>query len=156
NLVALFGYQTIHLHKLFQWKSSYFNVDPAFTLPIFDGWRLLSNLRISEVNFDLAVLHYNELVLNAAKEVLDGLAVLTNTYQQYKEVEHKTLDLEKLLHLTELRVAHDLNSRLDFLISQQNFLIALDQEIVAFGNAIQASLSLIKALGGGYYNACFE
>ena len=55
NLFALFGCQTIHLNKLFQWRSSDFNVDPAFTLPIFEGGRLVANWRGSEVNYNLAI-----------------------------------------------------------------------------------------------------
>ena len=55
NLFALFGCRTIHLNKLFQWRSSDFNVDPAFTLPIFEGGRLVANWRGSEVNYNLAI-----------------------------------------------------------------------------------------------------
>lgn len=150
NISALFGYQTIHLHELFQWPSTYFNVDPAFTLPIFDGGRLLANLRQSEVNYDLAIYEYNNLVLQAVQEVLDGIAVLRNAGQQLQEFNKKLDYQEKIFELMKLRVNNNINSKLDYLTSEQNVLNARDQTMVALGNTLQAMLQLIKALGGGY------
>jgi NodT family efflux transporter outer membrane factor (OMF) lipoprotein len=62
NLLAFFGFQTIHFKKWFWGKSSYWAVNPAFSLPIFDGGVLLSDLRSSEVQYDLAIFEYNRLV----------------------------------------------------------------------------------------------
>ena len=49
NLLALFGFQTISLEKLFYWKSSYFNIDPAVTLPIFDGLQAPLKLALQRI-----------------------------------------------------------------------------------------------------------
>lgn len=150
NLTAFFGYQTIHLHEFFKWPSSYYNIDPAVTLPIFDGGRLLANLHNSEVNYDLAIYQYNQLLLNAVREVLDGLAILRNREQQLQENIKKANYQEQLFQLTNLRVTHNLNSGLDYLISQQNMLVAQDQAMISLGSTLQAILALIKAVGGGY------
>lgn len=152
NLTALFGFQTIHFAELFKWPSRYFNVDPAVSLPIFDGGLLVANLRESEVNYDAAILEYNTLVINAAKEVLDAIAILQNSIQRLNQFKLRQEQQEELYRLTRLRVSHSLNNSLDELISQQNSMIAQDKEVVAQGNAIQAILGLIKALGGGYEN----
>lgn len=154
NLTALWGFQTIHLSKLFNYPSTNYNVDPAFTLPIFDGGRLLANLRGSEVNYDLAIFQYNNMVLNAVHEVLDGIAVLRNSEQQLQEYKSQLVQQEDLFKLTALRVSNNLNSGLDYLVSEQNLLMARDQEVAALGNTIQAILLMIKALGGGY-DACY-
>lgn len=153
NLSALFGFQTIHLHKLFNYpESNFFYVNPAFTLPIFDGGRLKANLRITEVNYDLAIYKYNELILNAAKEVLDGIALLRNAHIQLQEYQEKKEYQEESLILANSRLKHGISSRLDYLIYEENLLIAQDQEVQAIGTLIQSILSLIKALGGGYCN----
>lgn len=154
NLAMLFGYQTIHLHKLFEFPSTMYNIDPAFTLPIFDGGRLLANLRASEINYDLAVLHYNEMILTAVREVLDGLAVLRNSDQQLQEFHRIVGEQEEIFQNSRLRSSWNLNSGLDDLLSEQNVLIARDREMVAYGKKIQAILQLIKALGGGYDSTC--
>ncbi len=150
NLAALFGYQTIHLKRLFEFPSTNFNVNPAFTLPIFDGYRLLANLRGSEINYDLAILRYNDMLLTAAREVLDGIAILRNRELQLKEYEIELTGQDEQLKLTSLRVQHHLNSNLDLLVSKQNRLTALDHKVAAYGETLTAILQLIKALGGGY------
>ena len=150
NLFALFGYQTLHLHKLFNWKSSYFNVDPAVTLPIFDGGRLMANLRESEVNYDLEIFQYNQLVINAAQEVLTSLTVLKNNQEQLESFKEQVNQQERIFDLTQLRIRHHLDSGLNYLAQEETLLYARDQELTALGNTIQSILLLIKALGGGY------
>ena len=150
NLMSFFGFQTIHFKKWFWAKSSYWAVDPAFTLPIFDGGLLLADLHTSEVNYDLAVYQYNQLVLNAARDVLDGIAVLRNANQQLDFYQQEVTNQKEIANLTKQRVKYHLNSQLDFLNSERNVLITIDQEILALGNTIQAVLLLVKALGGGY------
>ncbi len=152
NLYAFFGFQTIHFADLFKWPSRYFNIDPAVTLPIFDAGKLMADLRFSEVNYDLAIFEYNNLVINAAKEVLDAIAVLRNVWQQQQEFENKFERQSELHHLTSLRVLHNLNSNLDELTSEWSMLKARDQEVTALGKTLKAILELIKALGGGYDN----
>ncbi len=155
NLSALYGYQTIHFRDWFKWPSSFYNVDPSFNLPIFDGGRLLANLRGSEVNYNLAIYQYNEMVLNAAKEVLDGIAVLRNAEAQENETNRYLEYQEKNFEITERRIKNHLSSGLDYLDGLQKVLEAQDQQTNARGKTIQAILSLIKALGGGY-EVCIE
>ncbi len=152
DITALFGFQTLHLHKLFEWKSSFYNIDPAISLPIFDGGRLSANLKASEINYDLAIYRYNGLIIEAVKEILDAIVVLRNSDLQLKETENKVNQQESILEITELRIKNNISSELDFLISQEAALTAQDIEIVALGDKIQALLTLIKALGGGYEN----
>jgi len=152
NLTAFFGFQTIHFRELFKWPSTFFNIDPAMSLPIFDAGQRIANLRGSEINYDLEVLEYNNLVINAAQEVLDALSLLHNAWQRYLEYESKHSHLSNLNKLTALRVTHNLSSSLDELVSEGNVLMAEDQEIIALERAIQAMLDLIKSLGGGYDN----
>ena len=125
-------------------------MDPAVLLPVFDGGRLKANLRGSEVNYDLAIYEYNRLVLNAVKEVLDGIAVLRNNELQLGEYRKIAERNQQNFQLTQLRTNNNLSSDLDLLNSQSKVLMARDQEVVALGETIQSILSLIKALGVGY------
>lgn len=151
NLTAFFGFQTIHFAKLFKWPAStFFNVDPAMTLPIFDAGKRLADLEGSEVNYNLAILDYNQLVIDAAEEVLTALAILQNQLLRLEEFERKIGEQENLFRLTSLKVEHSLANGLDELTSEANVLIAQDQLIKAKGRVIKALLELIQSLGGGY------
>jgi NodT family efflux transporter outer membrane factor (OMF) lipoprotein len=154
SISALFGYQTIRLHKLFEWPSAFFNVDPAVSLPIFDGGRLIANLRGSEVNYALAIADYNLRILNAVHEVLDGLALVRTREQQLAVYREKTGQQEEIFLLELLRAENDLSSDLNTINSEVQYLQIKDDELVAWGDALQAVLLLIKAAGGGY-EACY-
>lgn len=154
NLTGFLGMQTIHLHKWFFAKSAYYNIEPAFTLPIFDGGLLVANLRGSEVNYDLAIYEYNNMVLNAIRDVLDGMAVLQNENGQLDEFKQEAMHQNEISQLTEMRANHHLSSGLDTLNAQANFLTARDNETISIGRTMMAVLSLVKALGGGYDAFC--
>lgn len=154
NLNAFFGFQTIDFPKLFNWKSSFFNVDPAVSLPIFDGGRLIADLRKSEIDYNEAILQYNQLVIDAAKEVLESLAVVKNSFQRLGEYKSKVEHQEEYNRLVSLRVAHNIGTALDELTSGGNTLISKDQELLALGRMYNSILDLINAIGGGYDSDC--
>lgn len=156
NLYTLYGYQTLHLPKLLSWPSSFFNIDPSVSLPIFDGGRLKANLSNTEIQYDLEILKYNGLVLQAVQETLDALKQLHNADQQLKVFERLTKDQEELFQLSVLRLKNHLNSKLDQLAREDNLYQAKEKEIMALGLRLDAILSLIKALGGGYEICTFE
>ncbi len=154
NIVALIGLQSLRLDKLFEGRSSYFSVDPALTLPVFDGGKLIANLHNSEVNYDLAILQYNQLVLNAVGEVLTDIAVLRNAEQQRLVLKENLEYQANLVELAKLRIAHHVGSEFDFLVNEATLLQVQDLELEALGDTLQAILSLIQALGGGY-DTCY-
>lgn len=150
NLYALLGLQTLQLNKLLEGRSGFFNVDPAVSLPLFDGGFRRSNLHEKESSYDEAVYEYNNLVLNAVQEVLDGITTVRHADEQWRQYEQNALLQLERDRLTHLLYSHNLASDLDQLTSRDSALTARDQELVALGQRIQAILSLIKALGGGY------
>jgi multidrug efflux system outer membrane protein len=153
NLMAYAGFQTIHFKDWFQGRSIYAAVDPAFSLPLFDGGLLDANLAGSQVDFDQAILQYNQLVLNATRDVLTGIAVLQNANLQLVEFDNEVKKQNQILALTIDRIAKNLDSDFNRLASERQVLNAQDYEVQALGSSYQASLLLIKALGGGY-EAC--
>lgn len=150
NLTALAAQQTIHLRKLFEARSFYGFLGPAFNLPVFDGGFLDANLSLQGVNYHGAVLEYNDLLIQAVKEVLDGLSRVRHTLRQYQEYQGRDSYLLKNYDLVKSRMVNNLGSILDELGAEVNMLESRDKALVALGNTLQAILSLIKALGGGY------
>lgn len=150
SINALFGFQTLHPRRLFEWPSAFFNVDPAISLPIFDGGLLNANLQGSQINYALAITEYNQMILNAVNEVLDGFAVLQNAKMQLEEYNRKYTDGVHRYRLDVLKAENNLSSDLDVITSEALMLTAYDQELEALGRTYQAILALIKATGGGY------
>lgn len=155
NVVALLGYQTIHFHEWFSNDSVYNSVSPAFSLPLFDWRGGIANLKGCQVDYDLAVARYNELILNAVKEVVDGVTTVQTLHKQLKASAEQVQDKEGLQLCMQARLEANLASKLDALRSEQAKWVECDREATVRGGMFQATLGLIKALGGGY-DACEE
>lgn len=154
NIMSLIGFQTIHFKDLVEWPSLYFNVDPAFNLPLFDGGVRLANLRGSEVNYNQAIFTYNEIILQAVQEVVSGFATFQSAHAQQLLMEKRMRAQRENLELMDLRVRANLSSDLDYLASEESWLLARSDWVLSHGATLGALVSVIKALGGGY--ACDE
>ncbi|MBS4167662.1 Outer membrane protein OprM [Parachlamydia sp. AcF125] len=155
NLATLLGFQTTHLRKLLEARSSVYEVEPAYSLPIFDGGLLTANLRGSEANYDLAIYEYNQRVINAVQEVLEALVIVKQSYMRLQEARRDVQLQQQALELVTQRSKNHLSSLLDVHLSEETYLTALDNEAVSLNNTLSAILNLIKALGGGY-DTCEE
>lgn len=150
SITGLWGYQTIHAHKWFNPISMYSDIGPAFTLPIFQGGQLRANLRGREVDYDLAIIQYNQLILDAVQETLDGITLVTNSAEQLQKQADIAERQQRNYELSQLRLAHHLDAGVDTVPTELSMLQARDQELGALATNVRAILTLIKALGGGY------
>lgn len=150
NLTGLAGFQTIHLEQWFNANSFYAAVGPAVTLPIFTGGLLTATLSKSEVDYDLAILEYNSLVLKAAQDALDGITLVKTTSDILMRHEADVKHQDKIVHLMQRKQHSNLASSFDVLTTQQVALEVQDAELIALGDNLHAILGLVKAMGGGY------
>jgi NodT family efflux transporter outer membrane factor (OMF) lipoprotein len=149
NLTGFFGLQSIFPSKLFQWHSIYGMIGPAFHLPLFDGGLLDAALDTKQQEYCLAVAEYDESVLEAVKEVLNALEILKVSQELYLIAREGEKVARESLELAKLRVQQNLNSRLDVLSYENDWLAAKDIYLNALLNSLEARLTLIRALGGG-------
>lgn len=150
NLMGSAGFNTIFLQTFFQNRSTFGFIEPAVTLPLFTGGLLKANLDNSVVNLDRAIIEYNDLILRATKEVLDGIEVLQFTHAHLKQAHTETDSQKKMYQLRQQRAKTGLDSALTLLSSQTTWLAAQDRELEILDQTLGALLALIKALGGGY------
>ncbi len=80
NLMAFAGLESLSFNKLFLISSKQGSLVPAIHLPIFTGGKLTANLKSKVAAFNEETYRYNELLLNAAREVADQIATLTATF----------------------------------------------------------------------------
>lgn len=149
NLHAFAGLDTIFIHKWLNPGSIAWNAAPALHLPIFTAKRITANWQASQAALEEEIHAYERLLLEAAKEVADGLVNLQtakdNLALQNNIVENR-LALERL---TDRRLTHALNNALD---SWEAYLAVLQQKRLEVDATYRYSLALIelkRALGGG-------
>jgi NodT family efflux transporter outer membrane factor (OMF) lipoprotein len=151
NLMAFAQLESISFNKLLNISSRQGGVVPAVHLPIFTGGKLRANLRGKVASFNEATYRYNELLLNAAKEVADQIAILSTTFDTLTYQIDNVAVAEAKLELELSRFDQGVN---DFLSVLQRDEEVLMQRYQLFGlerDYLLACLKMIKALGGGYH-----
>lgn len=149
NIVGFVGLQSIFPSKLFQGDSTYGSIGPAFHLPLFDGGILCAEYDVSVQQYVIAVAQYDQAVLDAVKEVLNALAILKSTHELYLIAKASEEVAKDSLEVARQRLKHELNSKLDVLSYENDWLQSKDIYLQALLSCSEARLNLIRALGGG-------
>lgn len=121
----------------------------SLTQPIFNRGKLISNLRVSKDEKQIALLAYKQTLLDAGQEVNDGLYAtesikrsLDNHLKQYNELE-RTVQTSEALYLTGNA------TYLELLTARQSLLNAQLGVVSDKFTYCQSVINLYNALGGG-------
>ena len=150
RLGALIGLQSVGLSNLFESDSTYGNVGPAVSLPLFHGGALQGRYRASQGTYDAAVADYDKNVITAYQQVADAYVDRRTIGERLVEA-RAALDASTAAYdLARRREGAGLSSHLDVLAAEERML----QARLAFDEIEAATTSsemiLIRALGGGY------
>ncbi len=153
NLLAFVGVASLGLDRLLAAGSLVGGAGPAVRLPLFSAGNLQAALEGRQADYDLAVERYNELVLDAVREVADQVQVRRALEAERRERAHALAASDRTLRVAEQRYRAGL----------ANYLEVLDAQAPLFGlrradadldtRLLQAQVGLYRALGGGYTEA---
>jgi multidrug efflux system outer membrane protein len=122
---------------------------PQVSLPIFDAGRNQANLKIAQVDRDIAVAQYEKSIQSAFREVADALAQRATLGQQIASQQRLVTQTQDALRLAEARFAKGVDDRLATLDAQRT-LYSAEQGLIAARLAQQVNrVTLYKVLGGG-------
>lgn len=150
NLGIMGGIDSLKWSDLFKPGSLMGSLSPGITLPIFTGGKLTANLDAKRSAYDANVYNYNASILQAAKEVADGLRTLTENADQVLLQEEVLLRQATSLELEAARYDDGVSNYLEVLLKEE---VVLQNQLIQLEKLNQERLtyvSLIKALGGGY------
>jgi NodT family efflux transporter outer membrane factor (OMF) lipoprotein len=150
NLTAAAGLNAIGLGNLFKSNSAQYTVDPAITLPIFDGGRLRANLRGKNADLDAAIESYNGTVLDAVHDAADQLSSLGSIARQQTQQTSAQSAAESAYDLATQRYRAGLGTYLTVLNAEASVLTQRRLAADLKARAIDGQILLIRALGGGY------
>ena len=150
NLAALVGLQSLTASDLLKAGSLNVNVGPALRLPIFDGGRLRANLAGKDADYDIAVEQYNQGLAEALREVADQLASMRSIDRQRAQAADGVRVAQDGYDLAMLRYREGLGNYLQVLLAQSQVLAQKNLQAALAARELDASVSLTRALGGGY------
>lgn len=149
-LTASGGYASPELSDLFKWSARTWGVGALLSLPLLDGGRREAGVANARAEMDAALARYREQVLVALKDVEDELASLRLLAEQAEVQARAIASASRATALSESRYRNGLVSQLDLLDAQRSELRNRRQSVQVRSAQYQATVGLIRALGGGW------
>ena len=149
SLTASAGSASASLDDLFKAGQGYWTFVPQITLPIFDGGRNRANLRVSEVDRDIALAQYEKAIQSAFRDVSDALAQRSTVGEQASAQEALVASSQDAYRLAKARYEKGIDDYLSTLDSQRSS-YAAQQGLISVRLAQQVNrVTTYKVLGGG-------
>jgi NodT family efflux transporter outer membrane factor (OMF) lipoprotein len=150
SLNAIAGLQGTSASNWFTWPSRFWAVGPTFSQTLFDAGRRRAVRTTAAANYDATVANYRQTTLTAFQQVEDNLAALrileTEAQQQHESTDSATQSLD----LSQTRYEGGVDTYLQVITWQTAALNNERNDIDIMRRRMEASVLLIKALGGGW------
>jgi outer membrane protein TolC len=119
-------------------------------MPLFEGGLLRAKLREARAEFDQATASYRGTVLGAFQEIDDNLALLHWLQDEEEREQQAATAAQQTLTMSMNLYRNGAASYLDVVTAQTALLIAQRATLALQTRQLQASVGLIRALGGGW------
>lgn len=131
-------------------SSTLYNLGASVLQPIFEGGRLRGQVDVAASRERELVESYRKAILSALADVEDALVATARTGEQQALQQAALEEARRALRLAEVRYREGADDLLSVLDAQRSLFSAEDQLALTQLARLQASVSLYKALGGGW------
>ena len=121
----------------------------SIVAPLFNRGTLTKNLKVAEGELKIAYLQFQQTLFDAGMEVNNSLSDLQTAREKIKIDRKQVVALKGAVHNTRLLMRNTNTNYLEVLTAQQRLLEAELAEANDRFNAVQAMITLYRALGGG-------
>lgn len=149
TLVSAFGTSSDQLSGLFKPGNDTWTFAPRIDLPIFNAGANAANLKVAEVDRDIAVARYEKAIQAAFREVADALAQQGTINDQLAAQQSLVKATDESYRLSVARYDKGVDSYLTVLDSQRSLYSAQQDLITTRLSRLTNTVTLYKVLGGG-------
>lgn len=121
----------------------------SLTQPLFNRGKLISNLRVSKDEEQIALLNYRQTLLDAGQEVNDALYATESAGRSLESHRKQCRELERTVQTSEALYRTGNATYLELLTARQSLLNARLNVVTDSFTQCQAVINLYQALGGG-------
>lgn len=150
DLMGGIGQDSIIANQFTLAPSTIWTIGPTAFLTIFDAGRRQAVVDQAKATFNVAGAQYRATVLNAFQEVEDNLTLLNQLADESVNIDAAEQDTQRALFIAMNRYREGMENYLEVVTAQQPALQAEIKDIRLRIRRLQASVNLVKALGGGY------
>lgn len=153
NLIAFAGFSSIGYSNWIDAGSRQYGIGPAIRIPIFAGGRLRAALGGKTADYDIAVESYNQILFDAVRDVADQVTAMRSIGVQIAEQRDALAAAESAYDLALKRYQVGLTNYLTVLIAENAVLSQRRLAVDLRARAIDITVNLSRALGGGYQSS---
>jgi len=139
--------------NVFTWPSRFFAVGPTLTQTLYDHGRRRAQSDVVLAQYDATIANYRQDTLTAFQQVEDNLAALRVLEAEAAQQRDATASAQQSLDLFNTRYEGGVDTYLQVVTSQTVALANQRNDIDIQRRRLEASVLLIKALGGGWTTA---
>jgi NodT family efflux transporter outer membrane factor (OMF) lipoprotein len=150
SLSAVAGFAGTSALNWFSWPSSFFAVGPTLSQTLFDHGRRRATSDIALAQYDGTVAAYRQTTLTAFQQVEDNLNALHNLEIEARQQHDATASAQQSLDLFNIRYEDGVDTYLQVITWQTALLTNERNDIEITRRRFEASVLLVKALGGGW------
>ncbi len=150
RLTGMLGVQSLELSNFVSNPARLWEIDPSISLPIFSAGRIAGEIKTAEADRNQSIAQYKKAIISAFNDTDNAIAQKTKAQEQIGYQNARTAAIKKALTQSKLRYQVGTIGYSDMLLVQQQWLQASQQFIIAKQNALISTISLYKALGGGW------
>jgi NodT family efflux transporter outer membrane factor (OMF) lipoprotein len=150
SLSALEGFAGTSAINWFSWPSRFFAVGPSLSQTLFDHGRRRATSDIALAQYDGTVAAYRQSTLTAFQQVEDSLNALHNLEIEARQQRDATDSAQQSLDLFNTRYEDGVDTYLQVITWQTALLQNQRNDIEIMQRRFEASVLLVKALGGGW------
>lgn len=153
SLSAVAGFAGTSALNWFSWPSRFFAVGPMMSQTLFDHGRRKAISDIAVDQYDATVAYYRQTTLTAFQQVEDNLNALHNLEIEQRQQRDATASAQQSLDLFNTRYEDGVDTYLQVITWQTALLENERNGIEITQRRFEASVLLVKALGGGWSTA---
>jgi multidrug efflux system outer membrane protein len=150
SLTAAFGYASPQLNALVDGSARAWGMGSLLALPLLDGGRRQASVRQADARSQAALATWRERIVAAFRDTEDQLSALRLLASEDEARRAALAASERALALAQSRAARGLASELDLTVVRRDVLRAQRQALAVKLARFQATVGLVRALGGGW------
>jgi NodT family efflux transporter outer membrane factor (OMF) lipoprotein len=150
SLQASGGFESSSLSKWLSWPSRFWSVGPAISETVFDGGLRRAQSDQARAAYDANVALYRETVLAGFQEIEDNLAALRILESEAQVQDEAVTAAQQSAAVITNQYRAGIVNYLDVITAQTAALTNERTAATILGNRLNATVLLVKALGGGW------
>jgi NodT family efflux transporter outer membrane factor (OMF) lipoprotein len=150
RLSASAGLEAASLAKWLTWPARFWSVGPAVSEVLFDGGLRQAQTGQARAAYDAEVAAYRQTVLTGFQEVEDSLAALRVLEEEAQVQQEALAAARQTVEVVTNQYKAGTVSYLNVIVAQTTALSNEQAALNILGRRMAASVSLVKALGGGW------